>query len=165
MGMGFLKTMKLPPSSSALGLTLLETLVTLAVLAALAQLALPDFSAVFSQGRVAAAANRLHRAVALARTAALTQGQSHHLRVREAESENPWGDGYALLGATEIPLRVFPAEPLTIVERSGGQALTFSPQGRLATGAIFTLCPSFGPGLELTVALTGRVSQAPLACD
>ncbi len=157
--------MKLPPSSRARGLSLLEVLVVMAVLAALARVALPDFSAVLSQGRVAAAANRLLRAVALARTEALTQGQAHRLGVWDAESENPWSDGYALWGGAETPLRVFPAEPLTIVERSGGQALSFSPQGRLARGAVFALCPSAGPGLELTVALTGRVSQAPLACD
>lgn len=160
-----MKTTKRRLSSSARGLTLLEVLVVLAVLAVLTRVALPDFTAVLSQGRVAAATNRLLRAIALARTEALTQGQVHRLRVREAESENPWGEGYALVGATDTPLRVFPAEPLTIVERSGGQALTFSPQGRLEAVAVFALCPPVGSGLELTVALTGRTSQAPFACD
>ena len=85
--------MKRPGSFRGEGITLLELLAIVAVLAILSRAALPDFSDVLENSLLAAVANGVVRALALARTEALSRSEVVRLSVLGEGDANPWGTG------------------------------------------------------------------------
>lgn len=160
-----LKMMKRPGSfKGAEGLTLLELLAVVVVLAILSRAALPDFSDVLEQSRLAAGANGFVRALALARTEALSRGETVRLRALGEGETNPWGTGYAVETAAGVVLRQFTVAAVQVAEAGGADRLTVLPEGRLQRGAVLRFCGTSGAGLELTLGRSGRVTRRALSC-
>lgn len=160
----FLKMMKRPGNFKGEGITLLELLAIVAVLAILSRAALPDFSAVLEQSRLAAGANGFVRALALARTEALSRGEAVRLRALGAGSTNPWGTSYAVETAAGVVLRQFSVTAVEVAEAAGADRVTILPEGRLQSGAVLRFCGPSGAGLELTLGRSGRVSRRAMSC-
>ena len=156
--------MKRPGSFRGEGITLLELLAIVAVLAVLSRAALPDFSAVLEQSRLAAGANGFVRALALARTEALSRGEAVRLRALGEGASNPWGTGYAVETAAGVVLRQFSVTAVQVAEAAGADRVIVLPEGRLQSSAVLRFCGFSGAGLELTLGRSGRVSRRAMSC-
>lgn len=162
--MAALKMMKRPGSFKEKGITLLELLAIVAVLAILSRAALPDFSDVLEQSRLAARANGFVRALALARTEALSRGEAVCLRALGEGEANPWGTGYVVETAGGVVLREFAVTAVQVAEAGGADRVTILPGGRLQSSAVLRFCGPSGAGLELTLGRSGRVARRALSC-
>lgn len=156
--------MKRPGSFKGEGITLLELLAVVAVLAILSRAALPDFSDVLEQSRLAAGANGFVRALALARTEALSRGEAVRLRALGEGDANPWGSGYAVETAAGVVLRQFSVTAVEVAEATGADRVIILPEGRLVSGAVLRFCGSSGAGLELSLGRSGRVTRRGVSC-
>lgn len=156
--------MKRPGSFRGEGITLLELLVIVAVLAILSRAALPDFSDVLEQSRLAAGAKGFVRALALARTEALSRGEVVRLRALGEGNTNPWGRGYAVETAAGVALRQFSVTAVELAEAAGADRVIILPEGRLQSSVVLRFCGPSGAGLELSLGRSGRVSRRAMSC-
>jgi Tfp pilus assembly protein FimT len=151
-----------PPTQAGFGL--LEQLLAVGLLSVLLGLGLPSFAIWRAEGRVAAAADRLSAALALARATALAQGQ----RVDVCLQRLP--DCRHVGAAAEIVLWLASPTPTavrTVLLPTGvrvfasRQRSSFYPWPRDASSTSFTLCDEQRRARprRLVVSQTGRVRE------
>lgn len=161
------------------GLGLLELLIVLAIVSIMASIALPGLDELVSQQRSEAAARKLHRALVMARSAAVTRHEMVTL-CRTADGRKcggSWSQRIALfLDGDGDRQANEPDQVLSVVDMGGSethiswrsfgnrQYLQFLPVGSTNNqNGNFTLCPSSGDmrhARQLVISRTGRIRHA-----
>lgn len=164
------------------GFTLLELLVTMAIVAILAALALPSFTTLVANNRLATKANETLAAVMLARSESFKRGKrvvlckSSDAATCETSSSSPWSSGWIIFvdddnsgqrttsSANEPLLRVGESVTGMAIVGSGGaeSGITFTGRGVLTVASSSSPKLTFGisgqPRRELDITPTGRAS-------
>jgi type IV fimbrial biogenesis protein FimT len=142
------------------GFTLVEALITLALIVILSTMAIPAFTTMMNNNRIAAQSNEIVAAFHLARSEAVRRGV--------AVSVNPlggsWDTGLQIqLVSTGEVLRV--VEPLTNTSIAGTVAnYTYAATGRVNTAGSFTLCKSDATGRVINISAIGRPNVTTISC-
>jgi type IV fimbrial biogenesis protein FimT len=144
------------------GFTLIELIVALLVLAVLISLAAPSFRTIIQNNRLATGTNGLVSALNLARSEAVKRGGT----ITVVAASTNWNNGWTInVGATTI--RTFAAPPAGVTVTNATTTISFVGSGS-ATVTTFDICDSTRvgeTGRRISVAGTGRVSTADLACS
>jgi type IV fimbrial biogenesis protein FimT len=164
------------------GFTLVEMMITIAVMALVLSLAVPSFTNMIRNNRLASGSNELISALTYARSEAVKRRLNVSVCVRDGEAcstdVNNWGQGWLIFTDDLAPSGQLdaPGDALLLSSdpsNSGVQitanaaSVTFSPLGEANTAA-FTVTKSGCKGNNergLTVQSTGRLSLARRQCS
>jgi type IV fimbrial biogenesis protein FimT len=173
------------------GFTLLELMIAITVLAILLGLAIPSFTGVIRQNRVATQSNELVAALALSRSEAVKRGTPVSVCAANAaqsacSGSNDWSLGWIVFSDATGTAGTIDGAADTIVLRSAAPSLQNVTVSNVDTafvrytarGAIelpvgtaqtqFTVVPASCSGTEaraIAVLRTGRVSKTTIACS
>lgn len=161
----------------AAGFTLIEVMIVVAILAIFAGIATPNFRELITQNRMTSQANDLLAALQFARSEAITRGRRVSLCALDDTGDlstecsgSNWHFGWIVFaeGLTgEIGKYEAADDTLLRVQQAlqgastltGGENITFRPDGTVATARTFTLCPNDGSsvrGRSIPITLSGR---------
>jgi type IV fimbrial biogenesis protein FimT len=172
------------------GFTLLELMIGLAIGAILLGIAVPSFTAIIRQNRIANQTNEFMVTLALARSEAVKRGTrvsicSSNVAQTACSGATDWGNGWLLLsdpvdpaGAVNIDgaapddrvLQAFPAPSQSSMRATSGRAfLSYGSDGRADVATLFTISPPFhtcagDDARTINVNLSGRATKAATAC-
>lgn len=163
------------------GLTLLELLITLAILAILLTVALPGFSSIIQNNRLAADTEELRSAIQLARATAVSRNQRVTLRnlgswesgweVFVDDNNNGVRDNGEPLLSSSGPLEQLDITPNTPVRDyisfigTGESRRVGSALGSFQAGTILVCAAGGSSGFSLVLARSGRVRIGKLSAD
>jgi type IV fimbrial biogenesis protein FimT len=167
------------------GFTLLELMTALAVLGVLVALAAPSFKQFSANSRIAATANSLANALAVARTEALRQSMpvaicaSSDAQTCKLGNRNDWSTGWivftdnsgttGVLDSTDTLIQTWPAPGGNVSVNSTSNYLEFNARGMSALGAATTLT-AWVPGCtgnnqsQIVVTVAGSPQSSKIAC-
>ncbi len=146
------------------GFTLIELMITIAVAAILLVVAVPSFSGLLNSNNLITETNNLAANIGLARAEAVKRNET----ISIAAKTGGWANGYEIqvTSSSEVIRDISPAKnTIAPTEASGINTISFNNTGRLVTAlTVFTICKASGEeGRTISIALTGRLSIAPLA--
>jgi type IV fimbrial biogenesis protein FimT len=164
------------------GFTLVEMMITIAVMALVLSLAVPSFTNMIRNNRLASGSNELISALTYARSEAVKRRLNVSVCVRDGEAcstdVNNWGQGWLIFtddlapsgqidGPTDVVLLRADPSDAGVQITAGAASVTFNPLGE-TNNATFTVTKSGCKGnneRRLTVQSTGRLSLARRQCS
>jgi type IV fimbrial biogenesis protein FimT len=167
---------------TAQGLTLIELVITIAVAGILLGLAVPSFSEMIEQNRMASLANQMITALNLARSEAVKRGIPVDLKATAPSSADEWGNGWTAWVDLDQDHTMDSGEPLllqmagvsagmTLDSQSNSTLYSFRPDGTMGLPAsaseTLQLCDSKRAGEKgrsIDLAPSGRSSISAFTC-
>lgn len=170
------------------GFTLLELLTTVSVAAVLLGIAVPSFTAIIRQNRLASQTNEFIVTLAVARSEAVKRGGrisvcSSNAAQTACSGAGDWGNGWLLFsdldGAPgtidpdgtapdDTVVQAWPAPAEEAMNVASARAfISYGSDGRADAATTFTVSPNSCTGNDartISVSLSGRASKATAAC-
>ena len=167
------------------GFTLIEVMIVIAILSIFAGIAIPSFSTLIANNRMAGQANDFLSTLQFARSEAITRGRRISICPSTSGSactSSAWNGGWMVFAesltgtvgtfdaTTDTILRVYPPMQGTssLVEIANAAVVTYQPNGSVMAARTFTLCPNDGSDVEgrsIPISSSGRAHvQTTAAC-
>ncbi len=143
------------------GFTLVELMVTLSVAGILLAIAVPSYTAMVENNRLATAANSFISSMGLARSEALKRRTNITVTATDSVASNEWGKGGWEVKVGTTILKEVPAfsGDITLNSTGNNSSYTYSANGGASGSDTIDLCTGSGEtGRQISLSATGRVS-------